>query len=142
MVTDSTSHAIDHADLWHAMSELYLDDGYDVGVYLFLANRLARSEFSLTELDTIFFQEVHPTLWWNLTLVAGEWGYFDKDRVVRLATEAIAPKLPEQWWKRLRYRQKQLAMAGVKEMVKCEWEQILLLIEVIRTRGLRDHATD
>ncbi len=79
------------ADLWHAMSFLYLDEEMTVGSYLYIAERLASSGTSLDELDAIFFDEVHPVLCWNIKAVAGHWGDFGKEWVA----ESIASNLTD-----------------------------------------------
>jgi hypothetical protein len=72
------NQAVEKIDLWHAMSNLYLDNEMTVGDYLYVASILARSSRSLNELESIFFNEVHPVLYKNLLAVAGRWGRFWK----------------------------------------------------------------
>jgi hypothetical protein len=131
----------DKADIWHAMSELYLDESLSVGGCIHIAERLASSGPSLEDLDAIFYGEVHPALWWNLATVAGEWGVFEKTLVVDLVEKGLAEAREEAgWWSKLRRIRDEQRARQVKELVRCDWEKVKLLIEVIRGRGLRESS--
>lgn len=120
------------------MSFLYLDEEMTVGSYLYIAERLASSGTSLDELDAIFFAEVHSVLCWNMKTVAGHWDDFGKEWVA----ESIAKNLrghPEKGWLvGVRERRKRTEAENLKTFVRCDWEKVKLLIEVIRGRGLSE----
>jgi hypothetical protein len=132
------SQSLEKADLWHAMSDLYLDEEMTLGTYLYIAERLASSDISLSELDAIFFDEVHPVLCWNLKAVAGHWGDFGKEWVAELIAKSLRDPPKKDWLTRVRERQKRIEVERLKTLVKCNWEKVKLLIEVIRGRGLRE----
>jgi hypothetical protein len=127
------------SEVWHAMSELYLDDEMTVGTYLCVAERIAATAYELEELEEICFNEVHPALCWNLTAVAGQWGYFEKDWVRgRIINEINPDAMKENWFKRNERKRKAREVVKLRSLVKCNWEKVRLLVAVIRGRGLRD----
>jgi hypothetical protein len=63
--------------VWSALSELFLDTSLDSSDYERLAARLARSPYSLEELDRILLWEVYPACRSNLVSIAGEGMGFD-----------------------------------------------------------------
>ncbi len=65
--------------VWFQMSELFLDTEFTDDGLDRVARRLARSSFSLAELDRIFIEEVTPCLWSNLIAVTGEWLIFREE---------------------------------------------------------------
>ncbi len=65
-------------EVWHALSDLYLDTDV-VALYPHIAEVLAKSPYSLDALYEILMYDVHPALYPNLTIVAGEWAGFDRD---------------------------------------------------------------
>ncbi|WP_407540404.1 hypothetical protein Q0M94_03110 [Deinococcus radiomollis] len=72
--------------VWEALSELYLDTDTRPGLPR-MAHALAESWLGEAELEAVWLEEVTPALAFNLSVVAGEWGYFDQDwleeRIVR-----------------------------------------------------------
>lgn len=130
----------DRADLWHAMSVLYLDEEITTGGYLHIASQLASSNLSLEELDTIFFNEVHPTLCWNMKAVAGHWGDFGKEWVTEQITKTLKTIPKEGWIASMQHKQRNSEKEKLKELVRCDWEKVKLLIDVIRHRGLSEIA--
>ncbi|MET0225652.1 MAG: hypothetical protein ABW187_04355 [Dokdonella sp.] len=79
----TVASAFDDADIearrpvWLALSDLYLDTSYRDAVRC-AARELARSPYTLRELQAILFDEVHPLLARNLCATAGVWDRFDQ----------------------------------------------------------------
>lgn len=65
--------------VWSALSELFLDASFDAADITRIARTLARSPYTLEELDDILFWEVRPACGSNLRSIAGEWAGFDPD---------------------------------------------------------------
>lgn len=132
--------AVETVDLWHAMSDLYLDNEMTVEDYLYVASTLARSDKSIEELESIFFYEVHPVLYMNLLAVAGHWGEFGKEWLGDQITQYLETQHrgvhKRGWLVKMREKEEEHKSENVKIMVRCSWEKVKLLIEVIRTRGL------
>lgn len=67
--------------VWCALSDLFLDT--DVSLLReFTANTLAKSPYSMDELEDILRFEVYPVCKYNLLSVAGEWAGFDEQWLV------------------------------------------------------------
>jgi hypothetical protein len=78
--------------VWHALSELYLDTDV-VAFYPQVAEVLAKSPYSLDALHEMLMYDVHPALYANLTIVAGEWAGFDRDGLLaRIAHVRTQPR--------------------------------------------------
>lgn len=75
--------------VWDALGNLFLDTDTRATLPL-IACRLAESGLDEAALNEIWREEVTPALLFNLSLVAGEWAYFDLDflerRIVRRRT--------------------------------------------------------
>ena len=68
--------------VWDALSDLFLDTDVRPGLPR-MAWILLGSGLSASELETIWREELIPALEFNLSLVAGEWGYFELEWVER-----------------------------------------------------------
>jgi len=72
--------------VWDALGELFLDTDTRPSLPL-IARVLTESGFAGAELSEIWAEELTPALHFNLTLVAGEWAFFDlawlERRIVR-----------------------------------------------------------
>ena len=77
----------DRRPVWSALSELFLDTRLDSIDLDRIAQNLARSPYSLAELDSILLWEVYPACHTNMLSIAGEWAGFDpgwlESRIVR-----------------------------------------------------------
>lgn len=73
--------------VWDALSEFFLDTELQESDYHRISDVLARSPYTLTEIEEILRYEVYPPCHYNLLTVAGEWGGFDEQWLV----EKIAP---------------------------------------------------
>ncbi|GAA4006368.1 hypothetical protein GCM10022631_17240 [Deinococcus rubellus] len=86
-----------HRPVWDALGELFLDTDTRPSLPL-IARTLVESGLDEVALDEIWREEITPALHFNLTLVAGEWAYFDldwlEDRIMR--RRAIRHRL-ERW---------------------------------------------
>lgn len=125
------------ARLWHAVSELYLDEEMTLGGYLQIAGELASSDLPMTELEAIFFNEVHPVLCWNLAAVAGHWGDFGEDWVAEKIQQYLRAAPQSGWIGRMQQKRRDRQAEALKDVVRCNWEKTKLLVEVIRSRGFR-----
>lgn len=83
--------------VWRALSDLYLDT--DVTMFHeHIAETLADSPFPLDALRDILLEDVHPALYGNLLIVAGEWaGFEDEWLLPRIAEVRRRPR----WRRRL-----------------------------------------
>jgi hypothetical protein len=75
--------------VWLAFSELFLDTDVRMS-YVYAAELLARSPYSLDELKRILDEEVAPALEFNLNDVAGEWAGFDERWLVAHIERTLA----------------------------------------------------
>jgi hypothetical protein len=83
---------LDHRrPVWSALSELFLDTMLDSGDLDRLAESLARSPYSLTELDEILLWEVYPACWSNMMSLAGEWEGFDPEWLESRILRRLSP---------------------------------------------------
>lgn len=106
--------------VWRALSDLYLDT--DVSLfYSHIAETLAASPFTLDALRDILIEDVHPALYGNLLIVAGEWaGFEDEWLLPRIAETRRRPR-----WRRRLTR----VFAG---SVFDDWREVAARIEAIR----------
>ena len=103
--------------VWEALSEFFLDTELDDAGYNRIADVLASSPYSISEMEGILRHEVYPVLIWNLRNVAGEWAGFDREWL----REAIEPRLH----KRPRFRLPLLRWW----MIRDHWTQVSQLIQ-------------
>jgi hypothetical protein len=68
----------ERAEVWSALSALYLDTEHDEGALRWVAARLARSPYTVAELREIDVWEVAPVVLANVYVVAGAWAGFDE----------------------------------------------------------------
>ena len=80
-------------DLVVALADLYLDTEVRDGLPK-LAERMASSGLSATELELLWRKQVTPSVHWNLKTTAGEWAGFDRAWLLReVARRAERPGL-------------------------------------------------
>jgi hypothetical protein len=77
MVTLSNTELENRRPVWIALSELFLDTNLDADDIERLAQALARSPYTLDELERVLLWEVYPACRANLVSIAGEWSAFD-----------------------------------------------------------------
>ena len=79
--------------VWEALSSLYLDN--DVSLERdWRARTLASSPYTLKEIETILWNEVHPVCCLNLFQVAGEWCGFDLEWLERTICDRKPSRFP------------------------------------------------
>jgi len=88
------SEPVARADVWRALSDLYLDQPCRPALLRETVRVLARSTCSEDELRRILFDEVHPVVYRNLCATAGVWDGFDADW---LATRILANRRRPRW---------------------------------------------
>lgn len=96
---NGTAPAPERRRVWEAMSELYLDTDIDAEVLARVAEAVARSPYSLAELERILRHEVHPVLVSNLYSVAGVWSGFDRDWLAGSIDAYLRRPWPVRWWR-------------------------------------------
>jgi hypothetical protein len=133
---------MDKENIWHAMSNLYLDNEIDNIDLLLVAEELANTKLSFREMDEIFYTEVHPVLCWNFTVPAGVWGSFDKKHLVQLIREYKKKINSLNWFDRWREKYRQKQIDKLKELVKVDWEKTKLIIEFIRDKRIINKMTE
>ncbi|MEZ4257125.1 MAG: hypothetical protein R3A78_15660 [Polyangiales bacterium] len=88
--------------VWNVLSELYLDTELDGRDCARIAAVLAKSGYTVGQLEEILYRELHPVLHANLLSVAGEWAGFDLDwleaRIVQPGVHrASVALIPGKW---------------------------------------------
>lgn len=105
--------------VWSVLSELYLDTELDESDHERICSVLARSKYSVGQLEEILYRELHPVLFGNLLSVAGEWAGFD-----------------EQWLEHsilvLKLRPRTYAIVPWKWMVRGGWATLRHKLEEIK----------
>lgn len=96
---NTTAPTPERRRVWEAMSELYLDTDVDVEVLARVAEELARSPYSLPELQRILRHEVHPVLVQNLGTVAPVWDRFDPQWLEESISAHLRRPLLVRWWR-------------------------------------------
>lgn len=71
--------------VWTALSDLYLDTDVTLS-HDHIVRTLAASPYPLEDLHEMLMYDVHPALYMNLMLVAGEWAGFDETWLVERIT--------------------------------------------------------
>lgn len=132
----SSFDPMSRVDVWHAMSDLYLDSEIDHLDLLMVAEKLAATAYSSEQLDWIFYQEVHPVLCWNLAIPAGIWGCFDKEQLNTIITEYLNRGKKASWFKRLQENVRRKEIKRLEELVKIDWEKTILLVDLIREKRI------
>lgn len=126
----------DISNLWHWMSRLYLDTEIDTWDLLNLAQKLAATNLSSEELDTILYEDVHPICCWNFTIPAGEWVEFDKDVLIKRISAHKSKPPAKGFFERAREREKNREIEDLKKSIKIDWEKTKMLVELIRNGKL------
>lgn len=97
--------------IWSALQQFWTDS--DPGPSLRSAAEIcARSKYTVSEIEAIFWNEVRPAVQANLRSIAGEWAGFDIDWLSQriLKTHRFGRRLPVRalhsddnaWWTKLR----------------------------------------
>jgi len=103
--------------IWEALSEFFLDTELEYKDYDRISTILAKSEYSLLELEDILQFEVYPACIGNLFCIAGEWAGFHPDWII----DTIGPRKD----KRPKWRIGPI----FKWYYKKHWQEVLKLIE-------------
>lgn len=121
--------------VWDALGELFLDTDTRPGLPL-IAWTLAESGLDEAALDEIWREEVTPALSFNLTLVAGEWGYFDLDWLTKQIVRRRAIRYRLEGWSlsKLFARAWGNEMQPYFQVVMLLWTRLLVLPAAERSR--------
>jgi hypothetical protein len=115
--------------VWRALSELYLDTDV-AALYPQIADALADSPYALDALHEMLMYDVHPALYPNLMIVAGEWAGFDDDwLLVRITQVRRQPR----WRRRLSH----LFVRSIRE----DWRAVAGMIVDLRAAATSAQAT-
>ena len=82
-VTMTQNEITTRTPVWSAFSDLYLDIPVTDAALRRIADLLSESPYSVTELERILFDEVHPVCRDNLRSVAGNWNGFNEPELVQ-----------------------------------------------------------
>jgi hypothetical protein len=109
--------------LWEAMSELWIDTAPADHQYLYIAEVMGRSNYSLDELEQICFREVAPVVCGNLLNVAGVWSGFDaawlfNNILLNLQKQQQNPFY--RWWV-----QSKPGKFAMTRMIQKDWEKVI-----------------
>ncbi|MGI9541811.1 MAG: DUF7079 family protein [Cyclobacteriaceae bacterium] len=88
----------DREPIWIALSDLYLDTELQDFTLDHIANTIQGSPYTLEEVRKIDRQEVFPLLQQNLHSVAGVWGAFESEWVIKECAQQ--QKKRKNWWYR------------------------------------------
>jgi hypothetical protein len=108
--------------VWIALAELYLDTEHTARDLERIAEVLARSPFSVSQLREIELWEVAPVVGCNLRRPAGVWAGFDADWLVRACAER-AQRRPGFLRAAIRRGMRRLAARATAS----EWRRLALL---------------
>jgi hypothetical protein len=111
-------------EVWLALSDLYLDNE-TADIYDYVAETLASSPFALDALHDMLMYDVHPVLYPNLMIVAGEWAGFDREWLIARIAEVRAQA---RWRRRITH----VFVRSIHD----EWREVVARIAAIR--GARD----
>ena len=62
--------------VWDALLEFFLDTELEEKDYERISRVLAKTEYTIKELQEILYYEVYPVCKWNMFSIAGEWAGF------------------------------------------------------------------
>ena len=114
------AHLDARVPVWLALSDLYLDTELDERDHARIAEVLARSGYSVHQLEEILYREVHPALISNLLSMCGEWGGFDREWL----TNRILARDRERWG---------VALIVAKWLTRSDWCLIRIrVVELLR----------
>ncbi len=113
--------------LWQAFSDFWLDNELQDFEFKYTIDLMISSNYSLENIEKIFFEEVAPVVYVNLFSVAGQWDLFDP----KWLFEGIIKNLERQERNPL-YRawvKSSLGKCIMTKMVQEDWEKIVSLYE-------------
>lgn len=125
----SPAEVSERLPVWEAISELWLDTEQGEAGLRYIAQRLAQSGYSLSELEDIYRVEVAPVVHENLRQVAGEWAGFSREWLQKAVLRHLAE--PNH---RARAERQQAYMT---ELVADDWRQVRRPVEDLRQAGRR-----
>ena len=111
-------------DIWHALSDLYLDNEIGEVEYKHIARQLIVSGYSVLEIEQILFEEVHPVLYINFKSVAGEWSGFGREFVEEAITEYLKKTQRSGILKTIKQKFKNIDVARFNGFVSPHWNAI------------------
>lgn len=114
----------DRLPVWEAISELWLDTELGEGDLRFIAERLARSKYGLSELEDIYLLEVAPVVHGNLRQPAGTWTGFDREWLRQAVLSHLA--------KRDHRAVSRLRRAYMTQLVADQWRDVMRFVEALR----------
>ena len=96
--------------VWDALQTFWMDSDPSLDLKR-VAELCAKSKYSLSEIEEIYWNEVRPAVRFNMYSMAGEWAGFDIDWLAQRIIEVnrFGKRLPAQflhphsglWWQRL-----------------------------------------
>ena len=108
--------------VWHALSDLFLDNEESPEGYSLIAHVLKSSPYPLPELRRIFEDEVAPAFLPNLMQVAGEWSGWSEAAVREIMVEYLEAGFVRRAFGRV-------ARWQFRRMLEEEWAKILAAME-------------
>jgi hypothetical protein len=103
--------------VWLALSDLFLDTELQPDHLAHIARILARSPYSLPELESILYDEVYPVCIVNLQTVAGEWDGFDEEWLEESILKKLQATRPwTRWFQVSRW------------MIRANWNRVKVLL--------------
>jgi hypothetical protein len=126
-------------DIWYALSDLYLDDDLGNSGYKYIASVLAETYYSIDEIESILFMEVHPAFYWNLKQVAGHWGDFGREWAIEAVTNHLNKPKPKSWLQKLLDKGLKKEQENLKSIVLPAWQEVRSHLTILRS-GDRQNA--
>jgi len=109
--------------VWQALSTLFLDTDTSL-LREYRSKLLARSPYSLPELEQILRDEVFPVCSWNSLSIAGEWAGFDPAWLEQQIMRRV--RRPPRW---------RMGVGHYLVTRSREWKRTRDAVEAIRTAG-------
>lgn len=78
--------------VWDAMHVLWLDTDVDAQYFDQTARICAGTDYTLSELEQIYWCEVYPVMRRNVWSVAGEWAPIDREQLSEMVMKHYAPR--------------------------------------------------
>jgi len=136
-MSDEYYDDVERQRVWVSLSDLFLDTEITAADCENIAKELAVTSFSTDELVHIYEDEVAPVLVGNLRIVAGVWGAFDAEEVIKIVRKRLVGLKGKKSIKGIP------PIAAVRRWYnlgpsEAEWKQVLG--QLIRLRGETDRA--
>ena len=102
--------------MWHMLSYFYLDHEMTHEHLSWVAERCAKSPYTVEELDIIMFRDLYPALIQNRWSPVGEWLPWSEEFVVARVHKYRHKPTPVRWWQFPTWRKWNWVKRAVRRM--------------------------